>query len=63
MLPSSNGAVGAGTGPRDKMDISAADKVVRTGLYGGYFPAWKESTAGEELDSPIEMQRKDLLAI
>jgi GATA-binding protein len=31
-------------------------------LRESFFPTWKDDTAGEELDSPDEMQKKDPLA-
>lgn len=53
-----------GANAQDKVDISADDSIVRTELlYDSFFPMWKDSTGGEELGSPYEMQRKDPLAI
>jgi GATA-binding protein len=45
------------------MNISVADSDARTKLYDSFCPASKDNTAGEELDSLNEMQRKDRLAI
>ncbi|KAH9203452.1 hypothetical protein DL95DRAFT_529643 [Leptodontidium sp. 2 PMI_412] len=64
MSHSSNNAMSGGANAQDKVDISADDSIVRTELlYDSFFPMWKDSTGGEELGSPYEMQRRDPLAI
>ena len=62
----------SGTGPSikdsrastlDKLDLSAENSAARKELLReSFFPTWKDDTAGEELDSPDEMQKKDPLA-
>jgi GATA-binding protein len=52
-----------GASALDKLDTTTADSVVRKELLReSFFPTWKDDTAGEELDSPDEMQKKDPLA-
>jgi GATA-binding protein, other eukaryote len=46
----------------DKLDLSAGNSARKELLRESVFPTWKDDTAGEELDSPDEMQRKDPLA-
>lgn len=46
----------------DKLDLSAVSHARKELLRESFFPTWKDGTAGEELDSPDEMQRKDPLA-
>lgn len=47
----------------DKLDPSAANSSARNSLLReSFFPTWKDDAAGEELDSPDEMQKKDPLA-
>ncbi|KAL3418809.1 GATA zinc finger [Phlyctema vagabunda] len=46
----------------DKLDISNASSARKDLLRESFFPTWKDDTAGEELDSPDEMQKKDPLA-
>lgn len=46
----------------DKLDPSAANSARKDLLRESFFPTWKDDTAGEELDSPDEMQKKDPLA-
>jgi GATA-binding protein len=46
----------------DKLDLSAANSVRKELLRESFFPTWKDDTAGEELDSPDDMQKKDPLA-
>jgi len=46
----------------DKLDLSAGNSARKELLRESFFPTWKDDTAGEELDSPDEMQRKDPLA-
>jgi GATA-binding protein len=45
-----------------KLDFSVGNSARKELLRETIFPAWKDDTAGEELDSPDEMQRKDPLA-
>ena len=47
---------------QDKLDLSAANSARKELLRESFFPTWKDDVAGEELDSPDEMQRKDPLA-
>ena len=46
----------------DKLDLSAAISARKELLRESFFPTWKDDTAGEELDSPDDMQKKDPLA-
>jgi GATA-binding protein len=46
----------------DKLDFSAAISARKELLRESFFPTWKDDAAGEELDSPDEMQKKDPLA-
>jgi len=46
----------------DKLDFSAASSARKELLRESFFPTWKDDAAGEELDSPDEMQKKDPLA-
>ena len=46
----------------DKLDLSAGNSTRKELLRESFFSTWKDDTAGEELDSPDEMQRKDPLA-
>ncbi|KAF8864692.1 hypothetical protein BDZ45DRAFT_19746 [Acephala macrosclerotiorum] len=45
-----------------KLDFSAGNSARKELLRETIFPTWKDDAAGEELDSPDEMQRKDPLA-
>lgn len=45
-----------------KLDFSAANSARKELLRETIFPTWKDDAAGDELDSPDEMQRKDPLA-
>jgi GATA-binding protein len=49
-------------GAPGKLDFSAGNSARKELLRDSFFPTWKDDTAGEELDSPDEMQRKDPLA-
>jgi len=53
---------GAGSSAQDKLDLSVASNARKELLRESFFPAWKDDAAGEELDSPDEMQKKDPLA-
>jgi GATA-binding protein len=46
----------------DKLDFEAAISARKELLRESFFPRWKNDAAGEELDSPDEMQKKDPLA-
>jgi len=46
----------------DKLDFSAVTSARKELLRESFFPTWKDDAAGEELDSPDEMQKKDPLA-
>lgn len=49
--------------PLDKLDLSgAANNARKELLRESFFPTWKDDAAGEEVDSPDEMQKKDPLA-
>ena len=53
----------SGGSPLDKLDLSgAANNARKELLRESFFPTWKDDAAGEELDSPDEMQKKDPLA-
>lgn len=53
----------SGGSPLDKLDLSgAANNARKELLRESFFPTWKDDTAGRELDSPDEMQKKDPLA-
>lgn len=45
-----------------KLDFSLGNNARKELLRETIFPTWKDDAAGEELDSPDEMQRKDPLA-
>ncbi|PQE05016.1 nitrogen regulatory area protein [Rutstroemia sp. NJR-2017a BBW] len=45
-----------------KLDYSASKRARNDLLGESFFPAWKDGTAGEELDNTDEMQKKDPLA-
>jgi len=47
---------------QDKLDSLPANSARNQMLRDSFFPTWKDDAAGEELDSPDEMQRKDPLA-
>ncbi|TVY41235.1 Nitrogen regulatory protein [Lachnellula subtilissima] len=51
-----------GVNALDKLDISAGNSARKELLRESFFPTWKDDSAGDELDSPDEMQRKDPLA-
>jgi GATA-binding protein len=53
---------GAGSSAQDKLDLLVASNARKELLRESFFPAWKDDAAGEELDSPDEMQKKDPLA-
>jgi GATA-binding protein len=55
-------ATSPGGSALDKLDLSAGNNARKELLRESFFPTWKDDTAGEELDSPDEMQRKDPLA-
>jgi GATA-binding protein len=46
----------------DKLDFSAGSSARKELLRESFFPTWKDDSAGDELDSPDEMQKKDPLA-
>ena len=46
----------------NKLDLSAGNSARNELLRESFFPTWKDDAAGEELDSPDEMQKKDPLA-
>ncbi len=46
----------------DKLDFSSGISARKELLRESFFPTWKDDAAGEELDSPDEMQKKDPLA-
>lgn len=52
----------SGASTLDKLDPSAANSARKELLRESFFPTWKDDAAGEELDSPDEMQKKDPLA-
>ena len=52
----------AGVSDLNKLDFSAANSARKELLRESFFPTWKDDAAGEELDSPDEMQKKDPLA-
>jgi GATA-binding protein, other eukaryote len=52
----------AGASDLDKLDFSVVNSARKELLRESFFPTWKDDAAGEELDSPDEMQRKDPLA-
>jgi GATA-binding protein len=51
-----------GASDLNKLDFSAANSARKELLRESFFPTWKDDAAGEELDSPDEMQKKDPLA-
>ena len=55
-------AEAAGAGDVDKLDFSAVTSARKDLLRESFFPTWNDDAAGEELDSPDEMQKKDPLA-
>lgn len=50
------------TSTLDNLDPSGGNSARKDLLRESFFPTWKDDAAGEELDSPDEMQRKDPLA-
>lgn len=52
---------GAGN-EQDKLDFSAGSSARKELLRESFFPAWKDDSARDELESPDEMQKKDPLA-
>lgn len=52
----------SGASTLDKLDISAETRARKELLRDSFFPHWKDDTAGQEIDSPDEMQKKDPLA-
>ena len=52
----------AGADRLDKLDLMVANSARKELLRESFFPTWKDDAAGEELDSPDEMQKKDPLA-
>ena len=52
----------AGAGTNDKLDLTTASNMRKELLRESFFPTWKDDAAGDEFDSPDEMQRKDPLA-
>jgi GATA-binding protein, other eukaryote len=61
--PSTNSTTeAAGASDLVKLDFSAANSARKELLRESFFPTWKDDAAGEELDSPDEMQKKDPLA-
>jgi GATA-binding protein len=53
---------GAGSSAQDKLDLLVESNARKELLRESFFPEWKDDAAGEELDSPDEMQKKDPLA-
>lgn len=58
----STNAQDTGASALDKLDFSAENSARKELLRDSFFPTWKDDAAGEELDSPDEMQKKDPLA-
>lgn len=52
----------AGATTLAKLDLAGEPSVRKQLLRDSIFPTWKDDSAGDELDSPEEMQRKDPLA-
>ena len=46
----------------NKLDLSAGNNARKELLRESFFPTWRDDAAGDELDSPDEMQKKDPLA-
>lgn len=46
----------------NKLDLSAGSSARKELLRESFFPTWRDDAAGDELDSPDEMQKKDPLA-
>ncbi|RDW79936.1 putative nitrogen regulatory protein areA [Coleophoma cylindrospora] len=46
----------------DKLELSATSNARKDLLRESVFPTWQDDTAGEELENPDEMQKKDPLA-
>ncbi|CAG8978675.1 hypothetical protein HYALB_00004657 [Hymenoscyphus albidus] len=59
---SSTATSGTSTSTLDKLDQSPEISARKDLLRESFFPTWRDDAAGEELDSPDEMQRKDPLA-
>jgi GATA-binding protein len=57
-----SGRLGSRANNLDKLDLSGGNSVRKELLRDSFFPTWKDDAAGEELDSPDEMQKKDPLA-
>lgn len=58
-----NSTGGGSSSPDVKLDLSADNERARQELLReSFFPTWKDDAAGEDLDSPVEMQKKDPLA-
>jgi GATA-binding protein len=54
--------LGASFGAQNKLDLLVESNARKELLRESFFPTWKDDAAGEELDSPDEMQKKDPLA-
>jgi len=52
----------SGASDLDKLDFSAGNSARKELLRESFFPTWKDDAAGDELENPDEMQRKDPLA-
>lgn len=52
----------SGASALSKLDFSATNSARKELLRETIFPTWKDDAAGDELDSPDEMQKKDPLA-
>jgi GATA-binding protein len=59
---SANSGATSGASTVDKLDISAETRARKELLRDSFFPHWKDDTAGQDIDSPDEMQKKDPLA-
>ncbi|KAH6679119.1 hypothetical protein B0J14DRAFT_614453 [Halenospora varia] len=58
----STNAQDTGASALDKLDFSAENSARKELLRDSFFPTWKDDAAGDGLDSPDEMQRRDPLA-
>lgn len=58
----SNRTTSAGMSAGDTLDLGEGMIAHKDLLRESFFPTWKDDAAGEELDSPDEMQKKDPLA-
>jgi GATA-binding protein len=62
LRPDSSSTSSTAASALDNLDFTSTSSARKDLLRESFFPSWKDDAAGDEMDSPDEMQRKDPLA-